>query len=107
MLSLLLDEHGKAFFKSIFKEAIAEILEEIKLEQSNKEIPWSSNDNKSNDSLLTRKEVSQMLKVSLTTLNNWQKSNILISCKVGKRVLYKIEDVEKAMQKQQSHSNKI
>ena len=104
MLSLLLDEHGKAFFKSIFKEAIAEILEEIKLEQSNTEIPWSSNDNKSNDSLLTRKEVSQKLKVSLVTLNNWQKNKILIPLKIGKRILYNAKDVEKAMLKQEVNS---
>lgn len=48
---------------------------------------------------LTRKEVSQKLKVSLVTLNNWQKAVILLPYKANKRVLYRISDVENILQK--------
>jgi excisionase family DNA binding protein len=45
--------------------------------------------------LLTRKEVSEMLNVSLTTLHDWNKQGVLRAIKVmGKsRVLYKREDI--------------
>jgi len=44
------------------------------------------------------------LKVSLVTLNNWQKNEILIPFKIGKRILYKLDDVEKAMLRQKVNS---
>lgn len=43
--------------------------------------------------LMTREEVSLLLNVSLVTLHNWEKKKILISKKVGGRVLYLREDV--------------
>jgi DNA-binding transcriptional MerR regulator len=43
--------------------------------------------------LLTRKEVSTLLNVSLVTLNKWEKLKILIPSKVGGRVLYIKGDV--------------
>ena len=46
---------------------------------------------------LTRKEVSKMLKVDLSTIHNWTKQNILTSYGIGGRVYYKLEDVEKAI----------
>lgn len=51
--------------------------------------------NKSNslDDYLTREEVCKMLKVSNTTLFNWNNEGILKNYKVGRRVYYKREDV--------------
>ena len=43
--------------------------------------------------LLTREEVSKLLNVSLVTLFNWDKKKVLVSKKVGGRVLYLREDV--------------
>jgi hypothetical protein len=43
--------------------------------------------------LLTRKEVSEMLNVSLTTLHQWNKQGVLLAKKVMGRVLYKREDI--------------
>ena len=47
----------------------------------------------SDNELLTRKEVSTLLNVSLVTLNKWEKLKILIPNKVGGRVLYIKGDV--------------
>ena len=46
-----------------------------------------------NNELLTRKEVSKLLNVSLVTLNKWEKLKILLPNKVGGRVLYIKGDV--------------
>ena len=45
------------------------------------------------DDNLTREEVCKMLKVSTTTLFNWNKEKILVNFKVGRRVYYKRQDV--------------
>lgn len=42
---------------------------------------------------LTREEVGLLLNVSLVTLHNWDKKKVLISRKVGGRVLYVRDDV--------------
>jgi hypothetical protein len=45
------------------------------------------------DKILTREEVCKLLKVSTTTLHNWNISKILVNQKVGRRVYYKKSDV--------------
>ena len=57
------------------------------------------NDNNAhlNNELLTRKEVSKLLNVSLVTLNKWEKLKILLPNKVGGRVLYIKGDVYKKL----------
>lgn len=45
------------------------------------------------DKILTREEVCKLLKVSTTTLHNWNISKILENHKVGRRVYYKKSDV--------------
>ena len=51
----------------------------------------------SDNELLTRKKVSELLCVSLVTLNKWEKLKILIPNKVGGRVLYIKGDVYKKL----------
>jgi len=51
---------------------------------------------------LSRKEVTELLKVSLPTLHEWTKAGWLQSYKIGNRVLYKPEEVENALTKVQS-----
>ena len=43
---------------------------------------------------LSRKEVCQMLKISLPTLNEWSKQGILQAYKKGNRVLYKATEID-------------
>jgi len=47
----------------------------------------------SRDECLTREEVCKMLKVSMTTLYNWNNEGILVNHKFGRRVYYKKDDV--------------
>lgn len=48
--------------------------------------------------LLTRQEVAQQLRISLPSLHNYQKSGILKSYRIGKRVLFKKGEVMEALQ---------
>ena len=48
---------------------------------------------------LTRKETANLLKVSLVTLHDWNKKELLIPHFIGKRVLYKYQDVINAVEK--------
>jgi excisionase family DNA binding protein len=47
--------------------------------------------------LFTRQETSELLGVSLVTLNAWEKNGVLIPTRIGTRVRYRAEDVEQAM----------
>lgn len=53
---------------------------------------------KSNE-LLTRAEVSNLLKVSFPTLWSWNKSGILTSKKIGNKVFYEKADVMAQLRK--------
>lgn len=48
-----------------------------------------------NEDLLAKKDVIEGLGVSHTTLWKWEKSGYLVPIKVGKRVYYKRDDLEK------------
>ena len=45
------------------------------------------------DKILTREEVCKLLKVSTTTLFNWNNDKILVNFKIGRRVYYMQSDV--------------
>lgn len=47
--------------------------------------------------LISRKECSQILGVSLVTLNEWEKKQILLPIRINTRVRYRMADVEKAL----------
>jgi len=49
--------------------------------------------------LLSRAEVASLLKISLPTLNDYTKLGWLQSYKIGKRVLYKSDEIEQALHK--------
>lgn len=46
---------------------------------------------------LTRKEVSELLKINLSTIHNWVKSNKLKAYGIGNRVYFKRSEIDKAM----------
>lgn len=48
--------------------------------------------------LLTRKEVMEKLGVCEGTLYNWRKSGYLTAIKMGRKVLYRQEDVQKTLE---------
>lgn len=45
----------------------------------------------------TRKQTSEMLKVNVRTLHNWNRAGILTSYSIGNRVYYRSDMVESAM----------
>ena len=47
--------------------------------------------------LLTRKEVSKLLKIDLSTVHNWVKSNKLKAYSIGNRVYFKRTEVEDSL----------
>jgi len=83
-------EFSKDDLRSIIKDAVSaevnKILSAINVSNNN-----------SNNELLSRKEVSKLLNVSLVTLNKWEKLKILVPSKVGGRVLYIKGDVYKKL----------
>jgi excisionase family DNA binding protein len=46
---------------------------------------------------LSRIEVAKLLKISLPTLNEWTKLGYVQSYRIGKRVLYKIDEIEDSL----------
>jgi len=46
---------------------------------------------------LTREEVSELLKISLSTIHNWTKRGILLPYQIGGRVYYKASEIESSM----------
>lgn len=48
---------------------------------------------------ITRREVSDILRVSVVTVSDWTRKGILIAYKVGNRVYYKSDEVENALVK--------
>lgn len=51
------------------------------------------------ETVLTRKETSELLQVSFVTLNKWNKKGVLPAFNVGTRVYYKWNDVQGAMKR--------
>lgn len=47
---------------------------------------------------MSRKEMTEYLQISLPTLNEWTKLRWLRSYKIGNRVLYKSNEVDKSLQ---------
>ena len=50
------------------------------------------------DRLITRDETAKLLGVSLVTLHNWVKSNILIAYRMGNKVRFKENEVLSSLQ---------
>lgn len=76
------------------EDALARIVEE----KINFALQENSNKEKTtDDSYITRKEVSQKLRISLPTLNTLTKSGVLQSYRIGKRVLYRPKEVQEAL----------
>lgn len=87
MNSIILQGISTDDLKKILREVLEESNQkESKPKQSLKPISY-----------LDRFEVAEMLKISLPTLNNWSKSGILQSYRIGNRVLYKQDEIDQAV----------
>lgn len=77
--------------KSELKDLIAETLKE-------QLSTFFEKDKETDNRLRTRKEVAEMLGISLPTLHSWTKDGIIPAVRIGSSVRYKISDIESAMQ---------
>lgn len=75
-----------------------ELTEEI-LKGIDKRFSKLQNHLKQTDSVkyLTRREVCELLSITLPTLHEWTKKSILKAYRIGNRVLYKSHEVESAL----------
>jgi hypothetical protein len=46
---------------------------------------------------LSRKEVSEMLKIDISSVHNWSKRGILKPLQIGNRIYFKLQDVENSI----------
>ena len=53
----------------------------------------------------TRKEVAEILRISLPTLNEWTKMGFIRSYRVGRRILYKVDEIDHSL-KERKHYRK-
>lgn len=75
--------------KDLFGQVIKTELEAVKKQLQSKQP----------NEYLTRKEVSEMLKIDLSSVHNWSKRGILIPHQIGNRVYFKLQEVEEAIVK--------
>ena len=66
----------------------------------------AQNNQENQTKFLSRKEVAELLKISLVTLNEYSKLGWLKSYKIGKRVLYKKDEVEQSLHTVLSNKHK-
>ena len=78
------------------KELISEVIKEHFKKYPDLLQPSSSPDRK----FWTRSETAARLSITLPTLYEWTKMGKLKSYKIGRRILYKPEEVEKALKEQ-------
>jgi len=71
--------------KEAFKEELKEILKQLEKPDDY-------------DVLLSRKEVSKLLKVSLITVSKYQRAGKLLYCRLGRNVYFKKGDIFKALE---------
>ncbi len=79
------------------RQIFSDLLDE-KLQQHKTEEPQQPGNNE----FLTRRNVCDLLKISLATLHYYTKDGILQGYRIGGRVLYKSEEVKNAVQSIQS-----
>ncbi len=79
-----------SFADKLVKETAREVAAKIKAENKP-------------DELLTRKQVCEMLGVTLTTLWHWDNNGVLTAIRIGSKVRYRRSDVEAAITKKGYH----
>lgn len=75
------------------KELLSEVIQNHLQEGLNyKQLP------KAEEEYITREETAKKLRISLPTLNTLTKSGKLLGYRIGRRVLYKLTEVEKSIE---------
>lgn len=92
MNNLILSTHTTEELTNVINLAVKEAF---------KALPSPTPSNPS-ETLLTRKETADKLKISLVTLNDWTKRGLIQSYLIGGRVLYKESEIENSLHKTKS-----
>lgn len=87
MDNLILSTYTPEELKRIINNAVMEAVKTIQPKASVQK----------RDTLLTRKETSEKLNISLVTLNEWSKQGIIQSYCIGGRVYYKENEIEASL----------
>jgi excisionase family DNA binding protein len=88
MEKFIINSFTETDLKRVFREVLAEKVDcEVNRGNSEGKINY-----------LNRFEVVKLLKISLPTLGNWTKQGILQSYRIGKRVLYREDEVNSSLQ---------
>ena len=74
-------------------ELIQIIKEGVKLELNRQKAIGQTTFNNSHEKYLSRSETAKLLHVTVVTLNNWEKKNILVPKRISRRVLNKEAEV--------------
>ena len=72
--------------QTMINEALASQLKSIQLSSTT-----------SPEEYLTTVEVSQLFKISISTVHNWRKSGTLVACQIGGKVFFKRSDIDNAV----------
>jgi DNA-binding XRE family transcriptional regulator len=79
---------------NVTRQELVEIVKEgVKLELNRQKAIGQTTFNNSHEKYLSRSETAKLLHVTEVTLNNWEKKNILVPSRMGRRVLYKETEV--------------
>ena len=79
---------------NVTRQELLEIIKEgVKLELNRQKAIGQTTFNNSHEKYLSRSETAKLLHVTEVTLNNWEKRNILVPSRMGRRVLYKEAEV--------------
>ncbi|MDO6439751.1 helix-turn-helix domain-containing protein [Cyclobacterium sp. 1_MG-2023] len=92
MTNLILSTYTPEELTGIIHKAIREVVKDIQ----------PQNSTQPSETLLTRRETADKLKISLVTLNDWTKRGIIQSYLIGGRVLYKDSEIEASLHKTQT-----
>lgn len=90
---------SQTVFTTFEPPQFSELMREVVKEELQKIIPQLQQFKEPEKEYLTRAEVCQRLNITLGTLHTRTKKGLIISHRVGRRVLYRAEDVENAVTK--------
>lgn len=79
------------------EDDLRRVIREELQEKSSSEIEKNQSERKA--TYLNRFEVAELLRISLPTLANWTKEGTLQAYRIGKRVLYRVDEVNSSLQK--------
>ena len=69
----------------------------LKLKESEDDLQKSQNKTDSHEEYLATVEVSQLFKISISTVHNWRKAGTLLACQIGGKVFFKRSDIDNAV----------